>query len=92
MRQTRGAKNIPKTVLKSRLKTKEITCTLISKNALWSLSQPTQRGNFQCFWNINFILSQEPDVLEKIQKQIRTQRTKIKQESLIFFNTPKFVA
>jgi hypothetical protein len=30
LRQSRGDKNIPKTALKTRLKTKETTCTLIS--------------------------------------------------------------
>jgi hypothetical protein len=47
LRQNRCAKNISKTVLKTRLKTKETTFTLISWNTLWSLSQATQRGNFQ---------------------------------------------
>jgi hypothetical protein len=40
LRQTRGAKEIPKTVYKTRLKTKEIT-------------QATQIGYLQCFWKIH---------------------------------------
>jgi hypothetical protein len=46
LRRNRCAKNIPKTELKTRFKTKEITYTLISYNTLWSLFQTTQRGIF----------------------------------------------
>jgi hypothetical protein len=37
--RTRGAKNIPKTVLKTRLKMKETTYTLVFVKCLWSLSE-----------------------------------------------------
>jgi hypothetical protein len=49
LRQSRGDKNIPKTALKTRLKTKETTCTLISYTTLWSFFQAPQREHFQCF-------------------------------------------
>jgi hypothetical protein len=38
LKQTRGDKKIPKTVLKTRLKTKETTYTLVFGNTLLSLS------------------------------------------------------
>jgi hypothetical protein len=41
MKQTKGAKKISKTVLKTRLKTKETTNTLILNSTLWFLSQAT---------------------------------------------------
>jgi hypothetical protein len=51
LRPTGDDKKIPKTVLKTRLKTKETTYTLILQNTLWSLFQATQRGH--CFWSIH---------------------------------------
>jgi hypothetical protein len=50
--QTRGNKKIPKTVLKTRLKTKETTYTLFFENTLLSLSEATQQEHFLCFWKI----------------------------------------
>jgi hypothetical protein len=42
LRQTRGAEKIPKKVLKTRLKTKETSFTLVFGNTLLSLSEATQ--------------------------------------------------
>jgi hypothetical protein len=42
LRQTRGDKKIPRTVLKTRLKTKETTYTLVFGNPLLSLPKATQ--------------------------------------------------
>jgi hypothetical protein len=57
---------------------REIPCEM------WSLSQATQRGHFQCFWKIYRGLSHELDVLGKIWKQIRTQRTKLGGSVIIY--------
>jgi hypothetical protein len=74
--QTRDAKKIPKIVLKTGFKTKETTYSLVSENSLLSLFGTAILGHFQCFWKIHWGLSQESDVLGKIYKQIRPQRTK----------------
>jgi hypothetical protein len=42
----------------------------LAENILWSLSEATQYGHFQCYWKIHWGLSQKPDpvdVLGKIQ-------------------------
>jgi hypothetical protein len=49
LRQARGAKKIPKPVLKTRLKIKETTYTLVLvsiKKTLWSLYEAIQLGHF----------------------------------------------
>jgi hypothetical protein len=61
--------------LKLASKPKKPRILWFSYNTLMSLSEATHLGHFQCFWKIYWELSQEPDVLGKIEKQIRTRRT-----------------
>jgi hypothetical protein len=65
LRQIRSAKKIPKTILKTKFKTKEITGLWFSENILLSFSGATQ-WTFSVFLADLQGLSQEPDVLGKI--------------------------
>jgi hypothetical protein len=75
-RQTSGAKKIPKTVLKTKLKPRETTYTLVF------LSEAFQLGYFQCFWKIYWGLSQKLEVLGKIQVPCRNQQLKFNKKWL----------
>jgi hypothetical protein len=56
LRQTRGAKNIPKTVLKTRLKIKEVTYTLVFVTYLEaSYRKPINKGIISVFERLRII-------------------------------------
>jgi hypothetical protein len=57
----------------------------------FGISSQTDSPNFYRNYKLKLRLPQEPDVLGKFLTQIRTQRTKIKQEPLIFFKRQKLV-
>jgi hypothetical protein len=80
LRKTRGDKNIPKTVLKIRINTKETTCMWFRQIPCGLFHKPLKEDIISETWSTG-----------KNLKRDSTQRTKIKQESLIFFNTQKFV-
>jgi hypothetical protein len=65
LRQTRGAKKIPKTVLKATFKAKKTTYTLVFGKYIAGTFRSHSIRAFSVFLE-HFGLSQEPDGLEKI--------------------------
>jgi hypothetical protein len=84
LRQFRSAKKISKTVLKSKLKTKETTNTLIAGKYLVGFLRSHSIRAFSVIFVFGDYLK-NLTCWKKSKHQIWAQRTKIMKESLIFF-------